>query len=97
MAFFPTKDMVQNLHFLAPERTNLLRIVKHTRETTVAFYEWQAPLFIIHECQDSFDHNMFRVVQMNPLHENLETKNSVNCMRKEITSICMKCILSVGI
>lgn len=97
MAFFPTKDMVQNLHFLAPEKTNPLRIVNHTHETTVAFYEWQAPLFIFHECQDSFDRNMFRVVNMNPLHETLETKNSVNCMRKEIKSICMKCILSVGI
>lgn len=97
MAFFPTEDMVQNLHFLAPEKTKPLRLVEHTHQTTVAFYEWQAPLFIIHECQDSFDPNMFRVVQMNPLHETLETKNSVNCMRQEIPSICMKCILSVGI
>ena len=96
MAFFPTKDMVQNLHFLAPERTNLLRIVKHSRKTTVAFYEWQAPLFVIHESQDSFDLNLFRVVHMNPLHESLKF-NSIKCMIKEIKAICMKCILSIGI
>lgn len=97
MAFFPKKEMVQNLHFLAPETTKSLRLVKHSRETTIAFYKWQAPLFIVHESQDAFDSNLFRVVNMNPLHESLESESSEQYLKKEIKSICMKCILSVVI